>query len=96
MPDEFSSDPYSSPSDFPGAQPETTAGNLQRKADDLRAAATEKVEQVRGQVGDAYGAAREQVRSIEQDCEEYVRSNPLQAVLAALGVGFVIGLILRR
>ena len=36
------------------------------------------------------------VRSFQGDTEQYVRQNPVKAVLTALGVGFVLGLIFRR
>ena len=36
------------------------------------------------------------VRSFQDDTEQYVRENPTKAVLTALGIGFVLGLIFRR
>jgi ElaB/YqjD/DUF883 family membrane-anchored ribosome-binding protein len=35
-------------------------------------------------------------RGLQDDGEDYIRENPLQAVGIALAAGFIIGLILRR
>ena len=40
--------------------------------------------------------ALQRVRSFQDDSKQYVRENPAKAVFTALGVGFVLGLILRR
>jgi ElaB/YqjD/DUF883 family membrane-anchored ribosome-binding protein len=40
--------------------------------------------------------ARARVRSLQDDGKQYVRETPTKAVLTALGVGFVVGLISRR
>ena len=40
--------------------------------------------------------AKERVRTLRQDGEDYVRKNPKKAVFTALGVGFVLGLIYKH
>jgi ElaB/YqjD/DUF883 family membrane-anchored ribosome-binding protein len=40
--------------------------------------------------------AKERVRTLRQDGEDYVRKNPMKAVFTALGVGFVLGLIFKH
>jgi len=40
--------------------------------------------------------ALQRVRSFQDDSKQYVGENPAKAVFTALGVGFVLGLILRR
>ena len=40
--------------------------------------------------------ALHRIRSFQDDSKQYVRENPTKAVLTALGVGFVLGLIYRR
>ena len=41
-------------------------------------------------------AARDQALSLEKDLEGKIRTNPLQAVAMAAGVGFLIALLVRR
>lgn len=41
-------------------------------------------------------AAREQAMSLERDLERKIRTNPIQAVAMAAGVGFVIAMLARR
>jgi len=76
-------------------------------AQDLTHAATAKVEEVRTQVGtvaQTYKGRAEQVfndasiraRTFQDDGESYIRENPLRAVGIAVGVGFVLGLLIRR
>lgn len=40
--------------------------------------------------------AKERLRKVRQDTDDYVRKNPTKAVLIALGLGFVLGLMRRR
>jgi ElaB/YqjD/DUF883 family membrane-anchored ribosome-binding protein len=44
----------------------------------------------------ALDGAKRRVRTLREDGEHYVRENPTKAVFAALGVGFMLGLIFRR
>ena len=76
-------------------------------AQDLGEAANAKYGEIRNQVGQAAqdytGRARQafsdatiQAKGFQEESEQYIRENPLQAVGIALGVGFVLGLIMRR
>jgi ElaB/YqjD/DUF883 family membrane-anchored ribosome-binding protein len=61
----------------------------------------EKYETASGKVRDRYNAVREQVEDIDfgaitDHVRSYVRSNPGKALLISVGVGFLIGLLLRR
>lgn len=52
-------------------------------------------------VKDQYGKVREKVDDVDfgamaDQVRTYVRSNPGKALLASVGVGFIIGLMLRR
>lgn len=52
-------------------------------------------------VKDKYNAAREKIEDVDfgailDQARSYVRSNPGKALLISVGVGFVIGLLLRR
>jgi ElaB/YqjD/DUF883 family membrane-anchored ribosome-binding protein len=40
--------------------------------------------------------ALHRVRSFQDDSKQYVRANPTKAVVTALGVGFLLGLVFRR
>ena len=43
-----------------------------------------------------FDEAKERVRTLREDGEDYVRKNPTKAVFTALGVGFVLALIYRH
>jgi len=66
------------------------------KAHQLREVAETKAQEYRGKAEQAYEQARTRARTIQDDAEAYVRENPLRGVLTALGVGFVLGILLRR
>jgi ElaB/YqjD/DUF883 family membrane-anchored ribosome-binding protein len=66
------------------------------KAKELRSIAEAKAQEYRGRAEHAYGEARVKARTLRDDGEQYIRENPTRAVLSALGIGFVLGLIFRR
>ena len=66
------------------------------KAKELRMAAEAKAQELRGKAEQVYGDYRTRARTLHEEGEHYVRENPTKAVLAALGVGFVLGLVFRR
>ena len=68
----------------------------QKKADELRVAAEGKAREFRGTAESAWSDARSRARNWQSDGEAYVRENPAKAVLIAVGVGFLLGLILRK
>jgi ElaB/YqjD/DUF883 family membrane-anchored ribosome-binding protein len=49
-----------------------------------------------GASGQVWEEAREGVRTLKQNTDQYVRKNPAKAVLTALAIGFVLGLVRRR
>jgi ElaB/YqjD/DUF883 family membrane-anchored ribosome-binding protein len=63
-----------------------------QKADEFRGAAQGKVEELRG----ATEKATSQAKSWHAEGEAYVRDNPTQAVIVVLGVGILLGLLLRK
>lgn len=65
------------------------------KAQELRHAAELKAQELRGRAEDVYSDARTRALSLREEGEHYVRENPTKAILTALGVGFVVGLIFR-
>lgn len=73
----------------------------------VAAVGAEKADEYRGRVRQASNeaadaslqmveAAREQALSLERDLERKIRTNPLQAVALAAGVGFLLALMTRR
>ena len=48
-----------------------------------------------GASGQIWDEASEGVRTLKQNTDEYVRKNPAKAVLTALAIGFVFGLMRR-
>ncbi len=66
------------------------------KYSNLRSEAAAKGEEYKGKAQEALSDAQVRAKAYQSDAEQYIRDNPLQAVGAALGVGFLIGLILRK
>lgn len=61
----------------------------------------EKYESASGAVRDGYNTVREKVEDVDfgaitDQIRTYVRSNPGKALLISVGVGFLVGLLLRR
>lgn len=75
---------------------ESTKTHVRAAADDLKSAAGVMADEYRGKAEQAWGDARDRVRTFQEDSEAYVRENPTKAVCTALGVGFVLGLIFRK
>lgn len=66
------------------------------KAEHLKTIATEKATHVREVAQQQWDDTRVKAKEIHVTAEDYIRQNPTKAVLGALGVGFLIGLIVRR
>jgi len=66
------------------------------KAAELRATAEGKVHELRGKAEAAYSDARTRAQTLRGESEQWIRENPTRAVLTAMGVGFVIGLMFRK
>jgi ElaB/YqjD/DUF883 family membrane-anchored ribosome-binding protein len=66
------------------------------KAAELRATAEGKVHELRGKAEAAYTDARTRAQSFRGESEHWIRENPTRAVLTAMGVGFVVGLMFRK
>jgi ElaB/YqjD/DUF883 family membrane-anchored ribosome-binding protein len=65
-------------------------------AHEYRGKAEHAWDEARDKAGDAWNEATERARTFQQDAEQYVRENPTKAVVTALGIGFVLGMIFRR
>jgi ElaB/YqjD/DUF883 family membrane-anchored ribosome-binding protein len=86
---------------------ESSRTHARKAAEDLKSAAGAVAQEYRGKAeqawdeardraGVAWGEATERARTFQQDAEQYVRENPTKAVVTALGIGFVLGMIFRR
>jgi ElaB/YqjD/DUF883 family membrane-anchored ribosome-binding protein len=82
----------------PQAKEEANRGvaHARKATEDLRSAAGAMVDEYRERGKEVLDDALHRVRSFQDDSEQYVRQNPTKAVFAALGVGFMLGLIFRR
>jgi len=66
------------------------------KASALKAAATETAHHLKETATDQWEDTRVRARELQITAEDYIRQNPTKCVLSALGLGFLIGLIVRR
>ena len=64
--------------------------------EDVKVKGAAAADEVKAQAGVAYDQARQRVRSLREDGEEYVRHNPRESLVTALCAGFVAGLLIRR
>ena len=67
-----------------------------QKADELRSAAQGKAQELRGTAESAWSDFRSKAKNWQAEGEAYVRDNPIKAILIALGLGLLLGLLLRR
>jgi ElaB/YqjD/DUF883 family membrane-anchored ribosome-binding protein len=54
---------------------------------------TESMTRAAAATGQVWDEAREGVRTLKQNTDQYVRQNPAKAVFTALAIGFVLGLM---
>ena len=66
------------------------------KAAQFADVAGEKASQFKDVAGEHWGETRVKAREIQSDLEAYVRQHPSKSLLVAAGVGFLVGLIVRR
>ena len=57
---------------------------------------SDKGREFRDMAETSFAEAKEKFKTLVRDGEVYVRENPTKAVLAAVGVGFVLGVLLKR
>ncbi len=70
------------------------------RAQQFRATAEQKAADIKERAGEfadhTFTEARERYADLRAEAEKFAREKPLQALLTAFGVGFIIGSILRR
>ena len=75
---------------------ESDEARVQRAAKALESATTNVAEDYQDKVEQSWDETKVRVRTWQQEGEDYVRENPMRAIFAALGVGFVLGIMIRR
>jgi ElaB/YqjD/DUF883 family membrane-anchored ribosome-binding protein len=82
----------------PQAKEDTKRGvtHIHKAAEDLRSAAGATADEYRKRGEEVWDDTLHRVRSFQDDSKQYVRANPTKTVFTALGVGLVLGLIMRR
>ena len=76
--------------------PEDNREQAQRAAEALETAPTNMTEDYRGKAEQSWGETKARIRTWQEDGEDYVRKNPMKAIFTALGIGFVLGLVIRH
>lgn len=66
------------------------------KASELREQANVHAKQLRETACEQWDETRVKAKEIHVTAEDYIRQNPTQCVLGAIGIGFLIGLLVRR
>lgn len=66
------------------------------KAGALKAAAAERAQYIKETASEQWDDTRVKAKELQVTAEDYIRQNPTKCVLSALGLGFLIGLIVRR
>ena len=70
--------------------------SAESRAHDLRQTAGQKADEFREYADEAMHDAKERCATLASDAEKFTRENPLQALAGALGVGIILGLLLRK
>ena len=61
-----------------------------------RDAAQEKIEELRGAASEYYGIGRERSQELVGQVENYIRQEPLKAIMIAAGAGALLGVLFLR
>lgn len=78
------------------AAAETRANQFRATAEAKAADIKERAGEIREYADETFNQARERISDLRVEAEQFAREKPLQALLTAFGIGFVIGSILRR
>ena len=65
-------------------------------SEDIKSTVTELPQDYTDQASKELNETKQRLRTLREDGEDYVREDPMKAVMTALGIGFVVGLIFRR
>jgi len=73
-----------------------TAAQTGEKVQEIRARAEESVRQAKERLAGVEEEALQRAKVLAGEAEQYVRTNPWQAVGVAAGIGLVLGLLISR
>lgn len=79
-----------------GGKAQELLHTAESKALELKDRARDQARHLRESAGGQWQDTRLRAKEFQVTAEDYIRENPTQCVLGALGVGFLIGLIVRR
>lgn len=82
--------------EYAGEKAEELKSAASGTMDTVREGSGETASQIRGVASDQWQETRVKAKQVQLSMEEYVRENPTKSVLTAAGVGFVLGLLIRR
>ncbi|MBC8127425.1 MAG: DUF883 family protein [Gloeobacteraceae cyanobacterium ES-bin-144] len=66
------------------------------KASAFKSVAAEKAQHLKETANEQWQDTRVKAKELQVTAEDYIRQNPTKCVISALGLGFLIGLIVRR
>jgi ElaB/YqjD/DUF883 family membrane-anchored ribosome-binding protein len=69
---------------------------VERAAEALESATAKVATDYRDKTRQSWDETKVRVRTWQEEGEDYVRENPMKAVFTALGIGFVLGLMIRH
>jgi ElaB/YqjD/DUF883 family membrane-anchored ribosome-binding protein len=75
---------------------QASAGDLGDKAKEAREKLSQKLVEVRGQLNEFKGVAKEKAIEGAKKADETIRSHPYESIAVAFGVGLLIGIIANR
>ena len=75
---------------------ESSKAHARAAAAEMRDAAAEAARELRERDEGVAGEWQDKAQDIQTQMEDYVRKNPTKSILAAAGIGLVIGLVCRR
>ena len=83
------------------SSPQNNPAHSQREewrstSEDMKSTVTALPQDYTDQASKELNETKQRLRTLREDGEDYVRENPMKAVVTALGIGFVLGLIFRR
>lgn len=82
--------------DFAATPAPSAKDSAVEKAQNFRSYAGDKAANIKQEAGEKLKLGKEKARELHITAEDYIRENPTKSVLSAVGVGVIIGLILRR
>jgi ElaB/YqjD/DUF883 family membrane-anchored ribosome-binding protein len=82
--------------DFAAPPTEALKADAVEKAQNFRSYAGEKATAMKQEAGVKIKQGAEKAKELHVSAEDYIKENPTKSVLSAVGVGVIIGLILRR